>query len=165
MSSENNSKKDLDFEINLLPVLSVMSICICFLLTTTVWSRMGFLSVNQAIGDEIPSSGQNPDSIIFKIQANGFYVMQWKRGTDSSVAAEKKVPSKPNGKWSIDLINKEIDNFVNASKAKMVVVMPEAGIKYGQTISLLDHLKSLSVSVGLAPAIKPLELNSGRNRI
>jgi len=150
----NTHSKELDFEVNLLPFLSVLSICICFLLTSTVWNRMGFIGVNQAIGDELPSTGKNPDMVIFKIQSAGYYLMQWKRGSDSSLLSEKRIPTLPNKSWTIDAIKKEISSFVKAAKAQTVVVMPEIGVKYGQTISLLDQLKSLSVSVGLAPAVK-----------
>ncbi len=146
--------KDLDFEINLLPILSVLSICICFLLTTAVWNQMGFIGVNQAIGDELPTNGKVPDSVIFKIQSNGYYLIQWKRGSDSSIVSEKKIPTRPNKSWTSDAIQKEISSFVLGTKAKTVVVMPDVGVKYGQTMTLLDQLKRLSVSVGLAPAIK-----------
>lgn len=153
--------KELDFEVNLLPFLSVLSICICFLLTSTVWNRMGFIGVNQAIGDELPSTGANPDMVIFKVQTSGHYLMQWRRGSDSSTASEKRIPMQPNKSWTAEAIKKEIFDFVKVSKIKTVIVMPEIGVKYGQTIALLDQLKALSVSVGLAPAVKSTTVAGG----
>lgn len=152
----NTKAKDLDFELNLLPILSVLSICICFLLTSAVWTRMGFIGINQAIGDLIPSSGQNPDSLFIKVKSNGQFQIQWKSGKDSSIRAEKVIDPFPEGKVNWTSIQKEISSLVLRAKTKTVIVMPEVGVNYGKTIQLIDQLKGLSLQIGLAPAIKGL---------
>ncbi len=153
----NTKAKDLDFEVNLLPVLSVLSICICFLLTTAIWSRMGSIEINQAIGDELPSSGKNPDSVFLKVKANGQFVLQWKSGEDSSLLSEKTIEPNKGGQFNWNSGVKEISTFVKKAKAETVIVMPEIGVNYGATIKLLDQLKGLSLKIGLAPAIKGLQ--------
>jgi len=152
----NTKAKDLDFELNLLPILSVLSICICFLLTSAVWSRMGFIGINQAIGDLIPTSGRNPDSLFIKVKSNGQFQIQWKSGQDSSVLAEKMIQPLRAGKVDWSTIQKELSALVVRAKTKTVIVMPEVGVNYGKTIQLLDHLKGLALQIGLAPAIKGL---------
>lgn len=148
--------KDLDFEVNLLPVLSVLSICICFLLTTAIWSRMGFIGVNQAIGDELPGSGKNPNSIQMKVLASGQVILQLRSGEDSSILMEKKVaPLKSEINWAV--ATKEIEDFAKRAKAKTVIVMPEIGVNYGSAIKILDQLKGLSLNIGLAPAVKGVQ--------
>lgn len=176
---------DLDFELNLMPVLSVLSICICFLLTTAIWNRMGFVGIHQAIGDELPESGVPSDSLFLKAQKNGSIVLQWKRGKDSSVIAEKTIASAPVPNTSLHNakgrprgssskqgtssgtgaakdsywqgVRSEIEAFVSRSQLKTIIVMPEVGTNYGHTIALLDQLKSLSLNIGLAPAVAPME--------
>lgn len=150
----NAKSKELDFEVNLLPVLSVLSICICFLLTTAVWSRMGFIGINQAIGDELPASGKNPDSVFLKALANGELLLQWKSGEDSSLLAQKVVQPNSTGKINWLMAKKEIQLFVQKARIDTVIVMPEAGVNYGETIHLLDMLKGQSLKIGLAPSIK-----------
>ena len=55
-----SSKKDLNFEINILPILDILSVLICFLLLTAVWVQVGTLDTRQAIGDNTSSAGKNP---------------------------------------------------------------------------------------------------------
>lgn len=154
--------KDLDFELNLLPILSVLSICICFLLTTAVWNRLGTIDINQAIGDVIPKSvidsGKVPDSVFLKVKASGDFVLQWKKGEDSSLKEEKIIHMDKSNAKNVTLfwtkLKGEITNMVKQSKVSSVIVMPEIGTNYGETIKLLDQLKALSLNIGLAPAIK-----------
>lgn len=150
----NTNTKELDFEINLLPVLSILAICICFLLTTAIWSRLGYIGINQAIGDEIPTNGKNPDTLFLKILTNGNYLLQWKSGETSSILAEKSLSIKDKSSLSWSNLRKNIELFVKKSNTKTVIVMPESGTSYGETMALLDQLKSLSLNIGLAPSIK-----------
>lgn len=150
----NAKSKELDFEVNLLPVLSVLSICICFLLTTAIWTRMGFIGINQAIGDELPASGKNSDSVFLKVKTNGQFVLQLKSGEDSSLLSEKIIQPVRKGQFNWKTAQAEISNFVSRAQTKTVIVMPEIGVNYGETIHLLDQLKGLSLQIGLAPAIK-----------
>lgn len=160
---QNSQSKDLDFEVNLLPILSVLSICICFLLTTAVWTRLGSIDINQAIGDTAPSSvvesGKIPDSVFLKVKTNGTYVLQWKKGEDSSIKEEKVISFKKQSNddksfWKN--LKEEIHRYSTKANTQSIIVMPETGIRYGDTITLLDQLKSLSLKIGLAPAIKGL---------
>jgi biopolymer transport protein ExbD len=153
----NTKSKELDFEVNLLPVLSVLSICICFLLTTAVWTRMGFIGINQAIGDQIPSNGVNPDSVFLKAKADGQILLQWKSGEDSSLRSERVIPALRAGKFNWEKAQKDVLSFVKNAQTKTVIVMPEIGVNYGETIRILDQLKGLSLQIGLAPAIKGVQ--------
>lgn len=44
--------KHLDFEINLIPCIDLLSTCICFLLLTAVWLHVGAMNVKQAVGGQ-----------------------------------------------------------------------------------------------------------------
>lgn len=149
----NNKTKDVDFEVNLLPVLSVLSICICFLLTSAVWNRMGYIGINQAIGDELPDNGKNEDSIQILVKATGRLILQLRNGEDSRIVAVKNLPmGKSEADW--EKIKNEIKLFAKKTSSKTTIVMPEKGVNYGATIQLLDQLKGLALNIGLAPAIQ-----------
>ena len=45
-------KKGVNFDLNLVPFIDVLSVCICFLLVTTVFMSLGSFHAHQAIGDE-----------------------------------------------------------------------------------------------------------------
>src|SRR3974390_3252169 len=51
IAGSNNGRRKLNFELNLVPFIDVLSTCICFLLVTTVFLNLGSFNVNQAIGD------------------------------------------------------------------------------------------------------------------
>jgi len=45
-------KQHLDFEVNLIPFIDLLSVCICFLLLTAVWIQVASMNVKQAIGGQ-----------------------------------------------------------------------------------------------------------------
>src|SRR4051812_16968740 len=50
-AGSNRGRRNMNFELNLVPFIDVLSTCICFLLVTTVFLNLGSFNVNQAIGD------------------------------------------------------------------------------------------------------------------
>ena len=60
--------KDVNFEINLLPVISLLAVCISFLLLTTVWIHIGTLDVKQALGEatEQEKAEEHPKASLYK---------------------------------------------------------------------------------------------------
>ena len=48
-------KKNLNVELNLLPVFDILSVCICFLLMTVVWVEVRALETKQAVGGQSAS--------------------------------------------------------------------------------------------------------------
>src|ERR1700722_11140438 len=62
-SSSGGRRKSLDAEINLVPFIDLLSMCICFLLMTAVWMEIGALNVKQLVGTEA-SSGSTASSEI-----------------------------------------------------------------------------------------------------
>jgi biopolymer transport protein ExbD len=152
--SAKHKDKDLDFEINLMPVLSVMSICICYLLTISVWNRMGMITVQQAIGDVLPSSGVNPATLLVKLHKSGNVVLAFRDGYNKANVAPMKIPAATDGKVKMDLFKDGLARFLKTTgTAKTVLVMPENSVPYGQTIAVMDILKSHQLNVGLAPSI------------
>jgi biopolymer transport protein ExbD len=45
-------KNEMNFEINLLPVISLLAVLICFLLLTTAWVQIGTFDIAQAFGGQ-----------------------------------------------------------------------------------------------------------------
>ena len=46
----SRNTKNFDYQLDLTPFISLLSVCICFLLLTVAWFQVGALSVKQAIG-------------------------------------------------------------------------------------------------------------------
>jgi biopolymer transport protein TolR len=45
-------RKSLDAELNLVPFIDLLSMCICFLLMTAIWIEVGSISLRQLLGTE-----------------------------------------------------------------------------------------------------------------
>ena len=63
----SKDKKNLNVELNLLPVFDVLSVCICFLLMTVVWIEIRQLETKQSYVSQSQSESQNPSSIWLSI--------------------------------------------------------------------------------------------------
>jgi len=64
-------RRNLDFELNLVPFIDLLSCCISFLLITAVWTQMAQLDTTQKL-DGGPSSGEKPKKINITIAQNGY---------------------------------------------------------------------------------------------
>jgi biopolymer transport protein TolR len=71
MNHEGNNKKNLNFELNILPILDILSVLICFLLLAAVWIQLGSIDTKQAVGDSTSTTGKNPPSLWVRVEKNG----------------------------------------------------------------------------------------------
>lgn len=55
LGPQKGGKKPLDVSISVIPIIDLMSVLICFLLLTAVWTQVGRLQVSQAGGAGEPS--------------------------------------------------------------------------------------------------------------
>lgn len=54
-------KKDLNKEVDLVSFISMLSMCICFLLVTTIWVQVGVMNVKQAVGGQAAEGEPKPE--------------------------------------------------------------------------------------------------------
>ncbi|MCB0394015.1 MAG: biopolymer transporter ExbD, partial [Bdellovibrionales bacterium] len=57
-------KKALDPEIDLIAFISLLSVCICFLLLTSIWVQIGSMNFKQSIGGASGPSQPQPQLVI-----------------------------------------------------------------------------------------------------
>lgn len=55
------TKKPVNTEVDLVAFISLLSVCICFLLLTTIWIQIGSMNVKQAIGGQAASGDPKPE--------------------------------------------------------------------------------------------------------
>jgi biopolymer transport protein TolR len=78
MNPGRRNKKDVNFELNLLPVFDVLSACTCFLLMTAVWIHLGSVDVSQALGGQSVAETKSPPSVWVYMNKGGQVVMTLK---------------------------------------------------------------------------------------
>jgi biopolymer transport protein TolR len=64
-------KKDLNFDLNIMPILDILSVLITFLLLTAVWVDLSSVDMKQAVGDNSLSGATNPPSIWAEVSKDG----------------------------------------------------------------------------------------------
>ena len=61
MFGAKKQKKTLNTEVDLVAFISLLSVCICFLLLTSIWIQIGSMNVKQAIGGQAASGKPKPE--------------------------------------------------------------------------------------------------------
>lgn len=152
MSGSKHDKKELNFELDLLPVISMMSVCICFLLLTAVWTHIGSLNVQQGLGQESSRQDQTQPSLWVTMRASGEIEFSLKDALQAPASMrDRKFQGGARADWSsIDLFAQEIKGAVPSLKTALI--MPDAKVSYGTVIKMMDRLKLREISeVGIAP--------------
>jgi len=144
-------KKDLNFEINILPVLDILSVLICFLLLTAVWLQLGTIDTKQALGDNATAGAKNPPSLWVTLQKDGTVQLSL-RDVPRSTNLEDSVSRTATGvNWAV------LESKIQTLRSKIPdlktsIVRPEARVSYGDVIRIMDQLKKNQFEgVGLSP--------------
>ncbi|NQZ01631.1 MAG: biopolymer transporter ExbD [Bdellovibrionales bacterium] len=144
--------KDVNFEINLLPVISLLAVCISFLLLTTVWIHIGTLDVKQALGEatEQEKAEEHP-ALWVTFEQSGDLILQMKNVKDKSLAKAVRFAKPQSDQW------KTLENYTASLRdrlpeVKMALVFPDRKTPYNSLIKTLDVLKKSEFSdLGIAP--------------
>lgn len=146
------SRKELNFELNILPILDILSVLICFLLLTAVWVQVGTLDTKQAIGDNTTqASGKNPPSMWLTVEKDGRVTVSL-RDLPGEKQLESVVPRTSEGvNWA------RLEAQLQSLKTKWPdlktgIVQPNRETPYKDVIKLMDQLKQFKFEgVGLSP--------------
>jgi biopolymer transport protein ExbD len=143
--------KDLNFEINILPILDILSVLICFLLLTAVWVQIGTLDTRQAIGDNSTAGAVNPPSLWITVDTQGTVQLSM-RDLPNKKTYEEQIGSLGRGvNWAmleakLQILKQQWPDL------KTGIVRPEAQASYGDVIKIMDQLKKFQFEgVGLSP--------------
>lgn len=152
--SNDNGKKDLNFELDLLPFISMLSCCICFLMLTAVWTNIGALNIEQGLGQESSRSNQSASSLWVIVSGDGSVELSVKDAPQMPASYNKiSVYPRSSGKIDISQVEK-IAAQMNQKlpDLKTALIMPKEKVAYGEVITLMDRLKKHNISeVGIAP--------------
>lgn len=145
------SKKELNFEINILPILDILSVLICFLLLTAVWIQLAAIDVKQAVGDNSSNGDKNPPSVWATVATDGSVQISL-RDVKSKLPREMRVPRSRAGiDWTrvtaaFQNIKTEIPDL------RTGIVRAQARTDYGDVVQMMDELRRVQITdIGLTP--------------
>lgn len=143
-----NGKKDLNFELNLMPVFDILAVCICFLLMTVVWIEVKSLETKQSIGGQSLSESTQASSLWFNVDESNninLTVKSSKKSDRQYTIANFK------GQLNTSKLAIMIQSIKN-EKITIAHILPTKNTKYDNIIQLMDVLKQNGVKdIGLSP--------------
>lgn len=148
-----HSKKNLDFEINLIPFIDLLSVCICFLLITAVWLNVGSMDVKQAVGGQAQEDTKKSPLMWVRLTQKG--------DVDIEVQQSSAVPAamrKIRVGHSADQVDYE-GLVATVEKLKKMepglntaLIQPTAVTVYEQIIDVMDSLRKSGLNdLGVSP--------------
>lgn len=145
--------KHLDFEINLIPCIDLLSVCICFLLLTAVWINVGSMNVKQAVGGQSAAETEKKPILWVFLGAEG--------ELNFNVQDAPKVPAKYTkfklsgleGKTNSAELDKVLTELLALEPGlKTALIQPQAQSAYEDIIALMDEFKKKGLNdLGVAP--------------
>lgn len=146
-------RKDLNQELDLVSFMSILSLCICFLLFTVAWVRLGVVEVKQAVGGQAASDTEKKPVLWTSLKTNGSVLFEL-----------QDAPSAPGNLKKIEIPGKEgefdkaaIQAHVDAIKTRVpsintVLIQPQADTLYEKIIGLMDYFRSQNITdLGVVP--------------
>lgn len=152
MTTKTKSK-NLDFEINLLPFISVLAVCLSFLLLTSSWTQIGTLSLSQALGTEGAGVAKNPQAIWVQFENDGSANVSVKQG--DQLKDSLKFINLRAKKSRLDILH--LENFAKKIKAELpglniALILPAPRSSYEDIVAAMNVFKKLDIKdVGIAP--------------
>jgi biopolymer transport protein ExbD len=146
-------KAEMSFEINLLPMIDILSVCISFLLFSTVWLHIGTFNTRQALGTDGAETAKNPPSMWVQFQANGTIEVLLKDAKKAPRNLDRQVFSSRNG--HVD--TQGLEQYAAQLKSQvpeldMALVMPQAASPYEDVVAVMDSLRKKDVKqIGISP--------------
>jgi biopolymer transport protein TolR len=159
MMPSSGGRKSLDAEINLVPFIDLLSVCICFLLMTAVWIQLSTVQVKQSHGTEAGESGAyeldmrfgGPTSVEVALKKNG---KPFKKAAFKSEEFKTLLASVDGQltSWLQAITPATVPGKPFVSPVTAAMVTPKAGVSYGNLVSAMDVLrKHQIVNLGVVP--------------
>jgi biopolymer transport protein TolR len=145
-------KKSLDAEINLVPFIDLLSMCICFLLMTAVWIQIGSLQVKQSHGTDAAAAPTNSFEMQLMLQSPSSLTVELKRAGKSV----KKIELASMDKDFLSKVDAGIKSLLTITGGEAGVssatLSPNASVSYGDLVSVMDVLRrNKIVNLGVTP--------------
>lgn len=139
-------KKTLDAEVNLVPFIDLLSMCICFLLMTAVWTQLSSVQVKQANGTEGAESSKTSLDLDVKFMSDNILALTLKSSGKSMKSFETDLATLDAQIQSIQA------SLAQGSEISAVMLTPKAGVDYGTMVNVMDILrKNKLVNLGVIP--------------
>lgn len=150
----SQSKKHLDFELNLIPFIDLLSTCICFLLLTAVWLNVGSMNVKQAVGGQPAAETPKKPTLWVFLGDKGEMTLETRDAQTLPANMRKlKLAGGAEGKSNLQQLAAQLDLMKKAEpELKTALIQPRAQTAYEDIIDLMDQFKKSGLGdLGVVP--------------
>ena len=140
----SSGKRTLVTDVNLVPFIDLLSVCICFLLITAVWVQLGVLEVKQTQGTSA-SVGKDGFEIGLVLLNNQTVRMELKK--NGRVIRKQKVQGE-----TLDSLQSSIQEVtkkyrtLSKEQVTSAILTPHKSVNYGHLVALMDILRRNDVT-------------------
>lgn len=125
-------KKSLNVDLNLVPFIDLMTVCVTFLLLTAVWTQTNRINIDQSVAKpQKIEQKEPPKRLIVMVDKNG-YTVKW--------ADERPEPiPMSGGKYNKEALKAKLKELKEkVPKDQKVMVAPEDSVSYDDMIGAMD---------------------------
>jgi biopolymer transport protein ExbD len=131
--------KSMNAELNLVPFIDLLSVCITFLLATAVWTQFSIMQVDQAIQDPNTPPPPPPDEppvppLTLHIRADGLWMGR-------EIETGKNYPQVAEGDYDWEAVDIDLKADREAERTKdetQAIIVTDDGVHYEHMIAALD---------------------------
>ena len=140
----SSGKRTLVTDVNLIPFIDLLSVCICFLLITAVWVQLGVLEVKQSQGTSA-SVGKDGFEIGLVLLDTQSVQMDLKK--NGRVVKKNKVTgaSIEDLQSSIQKVTREF-RTLSKNQVTSAILTPNQSVNYGHLVAVMDILRRNEVT-------------------
>lgn len=148
-----HSKKILDFEVNLIPFIDLLSVCICFLLITAVWLNVGSMNVKQAVGGQAQEDTKKSPLVWIRMTAQGDLDLEVQESSLVPAGMRKLRVAMADNKVDWAGLEKAIASLKQLEPSLNTgLIQPTASTTYEDIIDVMDKLKKNGMTdLGVSP--------------
>ncbi|MCO5114449.1 MAG: biopolymer transporter ExbD [Bdellovibrionaceae bacterium] len=149
-------KKNLDVEVDLVSFISLLSVCICFLLLTAVWIQIGSLNVKQAVGGQSAAETKKVPAVWTQMQKDGSLVLKFQDFPNTalrSLGKQTVVNPGEEGKINYEELEAKLASLIKVvPDLNTGLILPLGDTEYENVIQLMDNLKKSGLTnLGVSP--------------
>jgi Biopolymer transport protein len=148
-----NSKKHLDFEVNLIPFIDLLSVSICFLLITAVWLNVGSMDVKQAVGGQAQEDTKKSPLVWIRMTDKGDLDLEVQQSSLVPAGLKKFRVAQINQLPNWEGLEKALSNLKQVEPSLNTgLIQPTASTSYEDIIDVMDRLKKNGMTdLGVSP--------------
>lgn len=145
-------KKHLDFELNLVPFIDLLSVCICFLLMTAVWNQVGSMDAKQSIGGQPAAETEKKPTVWAYLTETGAVDLEVKDSRAAKNLTKVRIDAvQGKADWN------QFESLMQQLKAQdpainTALIQPKAISALEEIVELMDRFRKQGViNLGVSP--------------